>query len=563
MRLTTIARSRLLACLAGVAGIVGSGSATAQQPTPPATGGVVAKIDQKTNAVLVPLGGYGRFDPGTGKLIKNIEVSNADVLVVRPVPIDPKKVDLLGMLGGASQLTLTFADDSKASYSIIVQPDYEQLKFVIRQAVPTATVDIIPGVGNVIILSGSVSQPSDADTIIRIASSAVGGQTQNVINALQVGGSQHVMIDVTVAQVDRTELRERGFAFAIQGSTATFTSILGGLSNAAMGAAGVGGGAAALIPTPGGSANIFAGIVPSNFNGALRALKTEGLAKFLSEPKIVTQTGRPAFFRAGGQQAIISPAAGITGPGVTYTPVGTELEVLPIVYGDGRIYLEVNPRISSVNNGRGITTAAGFSPGFNEQQVRSAVMLQSGQTFAIGGLLETTVNASAQKVPYLGELPLIGFAFSSVSHQETETELVILVTPRLVEPMDCNQVPRRVPGKETRSPDDFEIFVESLIEAPRGQRKSWSNGYAAAYKNDPKMMYPCNNNMGPGTGNGNGNGSCLKAPCVSGSCNTAAPLMAPAVSPAPVPQTLPQALPVSFDSSAPLTPPVQPLPNVP
>ena len=84
MHLTTIARRRLLACLAGVAGIVGSGSAVAQQPTPPASGGVVAKIDPKTNAVLVPLGGYGRFDPGTGKLIKNIEVSNSDVLVVRP-----------------------------------------------------------------------------------------------------------------------------------------------------------------------------------------------------------------------------------------------------------------------------------------------------------------------------------------------------------------------------------------------------------------------------------------------------------------------------------------------
>jgi pilus assembly protein CpaC len=552
--------------LAGVAGIVGSGSAVAQQPTPAAAGGVVAKIDPKTNAVLVPLGGYGRFDPATGKLIKNIEVSNSDVLVVRPVPNEPRKVDLLGMLGGASQLTLTFADDSKASYSIIVQPDYEQLKFVIRQAVPTATVDIIPGVGNVIILSGSVSQPADADTIIRIASSAVGGNTSNVINALQVGGSQHVMIDVTVAQVDRTELRERGFAFTFQGTTATFTSILGGLATVggAVGGGAAGGGA---VFTPGGNANIFAGIVPSNFNGALRALKTEGLAKFLSEPKIVTQTGRPAFFRAGGQQAILSPSSGITGPGVTYTPVGTELEVLPIVYGDGRIYLEVNPRISSVNNGRGINTAAGFSPGFNEQQVRSAIMLQSGQTFAIGGLLETTVNASAAKVPYLGELPGLGFFFSNVTHQENETELVILVTPRLVEPMDCNQVPRRVPGKETRSPDDFELFVESLVEAPRGQRKSWTTGYAAAYKNDPKMMYPCNNNMGPSPGNaykgtGLGFGHGLKAPCATGAACEVPAAVAPAT--APVPQTLPQALPVSFDApTVPSVPPVQPLPNVP
>lgn len=481
------------------------------------------------------------------------------MLVVRPVDRKPNQVDLLGMLGGASQLTLTFADDTKASYSIIVQPDYEQLKFVIRQAVPTATVDIIPGVGNVIILSGSVSQPSDADTVIRIASSAVGGSASNVINALQVGGSQHVMIDVTVAQVDRTELRERGFAFTIQGSTASFTSILGGL--ATVGAPAAGGGGAVF--TPGANANIFAGIVPSGFNGALRALKTEGLAKFLSEPKIITQTGRPAFFRAGGQQATLSAGSGIQGPGVVLTPVGTELEVLPIVYGDGRIYLEVNPRISSVNNGRGITTAFGFTPGFNEQQVRSAVMLQSGQTFAIAGLLETTVNATTQKVPYLGELPLIGFAFSNVSHEERETELVILVTPRLVEPMDCNQVPRRVPGKETRSPDDFELFVESLIEAPRGQRKSWSNGYNAAYKSDPKMMYPCSNNLSAASGAFNTRG--IKATCATNTCEASVPVVvaAPARAPVPAPQALPQALPVTYDAVTPAFPPVTPLPSIP
>ncbi len=548
MHLTTIARRRLLACLASVAGIVAADRVAAQQPAPPAAaGGTVAKVDPKTQAVLVPLGGYARFDPATGKRIKNIEVGNADVLAVKPVDRDPRKVDLVGTLGGASTLTLTYEDDTKGTYSVIVQPDYEQLRFVIRQAVPTATVDIIPGVGNVIILSGSVSQPGDADTIIRIASSAVGGSPSNVINALQVGGSQHVMIDVTVAQVDRTELRERGFAFSVQGNTVTFSSILGGLATVTAAAAGGGGAAATATFTPGANANIVAGIVPANVNGALRALKTEGLAKFLSEPKIVTQTGRPAFFRAGGQQATLSAGSGIQGPGVVLTPVGTELEVLPIVYGDGRIYLEVNPRVSSVNNGRGITTAFGFTPGFNEQQVRAAVMLQSGQTFAIGGLLETTVNATTQKVPYLGELPLVGLAFSNVSHQETESELVILVTPRLVEPMDCNQVPRRVPGKETRSPDDFELFVESLIEAPRGQRKPWCNGYVPAYKSDPRGAYPCYDNVSGACNPPR----CVKAPVAGPACNAPTPAVVPTVAPVAVPQTLPAAKPAGQEVAKP------------
>ena len=148
--------------------------------------------------------------------------------------------------------------------------------------------------------------------------------------------------------------------------------------------------------------------------GALRALRTEGLSKFLSEPKLTTMSGRPALLRAGGRQAVLSASSGINGPGATLENIGTELEVLPIVRGDGKIYLELNPRITSVNNGRGITTAFGFTPGFNEQQTRTSVTLEPGQTFAIAGLIETTVQASTEKIPYLGDLPLLGAAFSSV-----------------------------------------------------------------------------------------------------------------------------------------------------
>jgi len=479
MRLTTTFRRRLLtAGVATVAGMMGANAALAQPPAPvgqpPARANQPvepkeADTDPKTRARIVPLGGAAKISPNRG-VIRDARFDTREDIAGKDFSTDGKSVILTGRAGGATVISLTFTDGSKATYTVVVQPDYEQLKFVIRRAVPTASVEIIPGIGNVIILSGTVSQPSDADTVVQIASSALGGNAANVINAIQVGGTQHVMIDVTVAQVDRTELRERGFSFGIGGTTAGGGSVLAGLaaSTATLG----------TVPTlaTGANANILAGIVPAQFTGALRALKTEGVAKFLSEPKVVTQTGRPAFIRAGGQQAVLSPAAGINGPGVPLLPVGTEMEVLPIVHGNGKIYLEVNPRISSVNNGRGITTAFGFTPGFNEQQTRSSIMLESGQTFAIGGLLETTVQANNQKVPYIGDLPLIGAAFSSVTHDERETELLILVTPRLVEPMDGQQVGRRLPGQESRSPDDYELFVESLLEAPRGCRKPWVNG---------------------------------------------------------------------------------------
>ncbi len=526
MHLNTIFRRRMLAGMAALAGMVGGGAAFAQPDKPmPVKAEAPAENEAKVGKLgelIVPIGGLATFDP-KGPKIAALEVGNGDVVDAKPVTPDLKKIQLVGKLGGASKITVTFSDQSKAVYTVIVQPDYEQLKFVLKKTLPSTSIEVIPGVGNVIILSGMVSRPEEATTAVQIASAAVGGNVGNVINALKIGGSQHVMIDVTIAQVDRTEIKERGFAFGAFGTNANFSNVLGGV--ASLPPAGSGGGGSPLLI---GSANIVFSIVPGQFIGALRALRTEGLAKVLSEPKLTTMSGRVASFRAGGRQAVLSPTVGLGGAGAILEPVGTELEVLPIVQGNGKIFLEVNPRITAVNNGRGLTTSSGFTPGFNEQQTRTSVELEPGQTFAIAGLLETSVQANAQKVPYLGDLPLVGTAFSSVTHEERETELLILVTPRLQEAMNCNQVPGRVPGKETRTPDDYELFLEGLIEAPRGQRRVWNGkqtGYNTAWKCAP-AGFPCINGvcepkgkLGDPTAVGGGSGG-----CASGTCPTPAPI---------------------------------------
>ena len=492
-RLTYI-RRRVLAGLAAAAGMLGA-SAAAQPPANPAAPAppvADVRVDQKTGALLVPLAGAVRFDPKTGKAIADTFVRNDDVLQARPDPRDPKVLILTGRTSGATAMRLTYTDKTIADYDVVVQPDYDLLRSVIRRAVPTANIEVIAGVGNSIILSGYVTRPEDSDTIQRIASAAVGANTQNIVNTLQVGGAQHVLIDVTFAQVDRTELRDRGFDFAVGGTEARFTSTVSGLlQSTTSGLAGIGN----LTVNP--SANVQVGILPPQIFGALRALRSEGIAKFLSEPKVITQSGRPAFFRAGGQQAVISPSAGITGPGVALENVGTELEVLPLVFGNGKIYLEINPRFRTVNNGRGVSIAGSFSPGFNEQQTRSSILLESGQTYAIGGLLESEHQGSTQKVPFLGDLPWIGAAFSRATYSTRETELLILVTPRLVDALDCTQVPNRMPGQETRAPDDYELFLESLLEAPRGQRQVWTaGGYVPAYRcHTTGGQFPCVGNL--------------------------------------------------------------------
>ncbi|MCE9566569.1 MAG: pilus assembly protein N-terminal domain-containing protein [Planctomycetes bacterium] len=473
-------------------------------PTVPPVAGVVQK--DRSGALLVPLGGLVTFDPELqkGDVLTDIIVAREDILSVRLDPANPGKLLMTGRAAGLTQLTLIVQGKPRFVYDVLVQPDLNLLRGLIKRTVPSAAVEVQPGVGNVIIISGYAASPKDADIIERLVASTV-GNVNNVVNAVQVGGGQQVQIDVVVASVDRNMLRQRGFDFAVRGANFRFDSIVSGLLS--------GGLPAAQVPT--GGTLLFQGGVPAQFLGALQALRNEGVAKFIAEPRVVTQTGRPAFFRAGGQQAIISGTSGITGPGVQLVPFGTELEVLPIVYGNGMIWLELNPRISAVSQALGISIGATVSPGFTEQQVRAAVMLESGQTFAIGGLIQNSIQATASKVPVLGDVPFLGTAFSRVSHEIRESELVILVTPRIVAPMNCDQVPGRLPGRETRNPDDYELFLENILEAPRGQRKVWNGRcYNAAWKSSPTAaQFPCAGNVHTG---GNMGGGCANGNCSSG-----------------------------------------------
>ena len=536
-----------LVMLAGLAGAVAYGQ-PAQPPMAAKPDDV--KVDAKTGALVVPVGALVRFDPKlpAGSVPTDILISREDVLQVRLDPNNPTALLLTGRAPGLAQLKIALKDRPPLVFDVVVQPDFDLLRALIRRTVPTANVDVTPGIGNVIILSGYVTSPQDADIIARLASSQVGGSVQNVINAIQVGGVQQVQIDVVIASVDRNEIRQRGFDFFINGSTVQINSIVSGLiGSQPLGITN----ATALTVSP--DANVQVGIAPAQFFGALRALRSEGLAKFLAEPRIVTQTGRPASFLSGGRQAVLGPSSGINGPGVQFEQIGVNIEVLPIVYGNGQIWLDINPSNRQVNQGLGITTVFGATPGFTEQNVRCGVMMESGQTFAIGGLIQNSVQASAAKIPILGDLPYVGTAFSNVRYEERESELVILVTPRLVHAMDCNQVPRRLPGRETRSPDDYELFLENVLEAPRGQRKVWNNGhYTPAYKCDPTMsVFPTIGNVCTGPGGKCGPTGC---PVPVGPIGPVVP------APIPVAPGLPvgAAIPAPFPGAGAMAPPTVP-----
>ncbi|HEV8062722.1 MAG TPA: hypothetical protein VGP68_22770 [Gemmataceae bacterium] len=476
----------------------------------------------RANKVVIPISGTQKLQSSTKKPLTNVETPRPDIIKVSHIEGDPTAVLVTGLVAGTTQIALTDVDGKVEIIDVIVQFDVQYLKTLIQQAVPSANVVPIPGGNNTVILTGSVPRADDVQAILATAASVVGG-LDHVINSMRVGGVMQVQLDVKIATVSRDQLRRMSFDFFTDGANHTFASTVGqGFAIPVAIAPSLGFPAVtSTVGAPNGApANLFLGIFNSkqDFFGLLQALRNESLIKVLAEPTLTAISGKSASFISGGEQAIPVPA-GLGQVGVQFEEFGTRLNFLPIIMGDGKIWLEVEPEISDLNPAFGTVINGTSVPGRSTQRVHTTVVLEAGQTFVLGGLIERRVTASDVKVPIVGDLPFIGAAFSSKSFDETETELIITVTPYLVDAMSCDQAPKVFPGQETRSPDDFELFLEGILEAPHGSRQVFPDGhYVPAFKNGPTAStIPC-------AGTGKGEGVCKTPGCTT--CDVGKPVIA-------------------------------------
>jgi pilus assembly protein CpaC len=515
MHPTTPPRKVLRAVLVALSLCLLPALARAQEVKPP----------QLTGTLIVPIGGTQRLQMTKKQAISKAINRNEAVLRVSPVYGDPTAVLLTGLEPGVAVVTLIDEAAKEENFQVVVQMDVEYLKTLLKQAVPTANIVPIPGANNTIVLRGTVARAEDIEVALRVAQSVVLGPDR-IINAMRIDGVQEVQLCVTVAAVSRQAFRAMAFNFLYSGRDVFFGSTIGQavVNPSTIGVGGVltSGGVAVGSPgTPGGQPiNAFFGVIGNGatFLGFLQALRDEEVTKLLAEPRLVTVSGKPASFLSGGEQAVPVPA-GLGQVGVQFEEFGTRLNFLPIVLGDGRIHLEVEPEVSSLNQAFGTSIQGTVVPGRTTQRVHTTVDIEPGQTLVIGGLIQHVVNGNTQKVPVLGDLPYLGAAFRTVSYTETEDELLVLVTPHLVDPMSCDQLPKLLPGMETRSPDDCELFLEGILEAPRGPRAPWQGGhYQAPYKNGPTAaQFPC------------AGGRCGGGACAGGTCGSDGPHVAGAV----------------------------------
>jgi pilus assembly protein CpaC len=443
-------------------------------------------------ALIVPINGTLKLQMSTKQLIKKVEAAKDGVISIRTVVGDPTAILITGLQPDLTDLILTDTDGKQERYQAIVQLDVEYLRTQLRRAVPTANITPIPVSNNSVIMAGTVDKVEDVEVVLRVAQSL----KVEVINAMRVGGVQQVQLDVVVASVTRSEARQFGFDFLLDSKNFFLGSTVAQAvaQPASVGNTGVFSVAPTLVGNPGANSNVLFGVVHNGwgFLGFLNALRTEGVAKFIAEPRLVTKSGRPASFLVGGEQAIPVPA-GLGQIGVQFEEFGTRLNFLPIVLGNGKIHLEVEPEISNLNAANGVTIEGTVVPGRDTQRVNTTVELETGQTFVIGGLIQHTVATNTRKTPVLGDLPFVGTFFSEKSDNQVEQEVVILVTPYLVDSQSCDQVAKVLPGQETRTADDFELFLEGILEAPRGPRQLCQGGhYIPAFKNSSTTdLFPC------------------------------------------------------------------------
>ena len=394
--------------------------------------------------------------------IPQAQVNNPDI--VELTPLSPNQIQLSAKKPGVTQVNLW--DDKGQIYSVdvMVFGDARELTMLLQSEFPHCSLHIRPISGGVLI-SGFVDQPEHVEHIVQIAAEYYPKVLQN----MTVGGAQQVQLHVKVMEVSRTKLRQLGFDFAQLNGNNMITSSISGLLTGATAGSWSTGVPSTLTPpavTSTGNTALFQVVNGTNaFFGVLQALRQDNLLKIMAAPTLVTVSGRPARFHAGGQIPVPSPG-GLGTVTYQYQPYGTDLDFVPIVLGNGKIRLEVRPKISEIDPSTGVTLNGTTVPGLLDRGVDTGVEMQAGQTLAIAGLVQTRVEAQRREVPWLGELPYIGALFRSVSDQVNEIELLILVTPDLVDAMDPEEVPQCGPGMETTIPTDVQLFFEGHLEVP-------------------------------------------------------------------------------------------------
>ena len=337
----------------------------------------------------------------------------ADPEIAEAMPTSNRSFFVRGKKPGGT--TVLIYDEAGAIAELIeveVKLGLDELRGDLRRLLPGELIDVY-AVHDGVYLDGKVTTAAAADMALQLAERHVPG---GVANGLSVGQSQQVMLEVRFLEASRNAVREIGFGNTIDANDVVVGTESGTVSG--------------LLEK---TLAVFTNVGGENIDVRLRALEEKGIIRTLAEPNLVALSGDTASFLAGGEFPIpvSSRDNEVT---VEFKKFGVSLDFTPTVLGDGLVNLRVRPEVSALDRGNGIRASNIDIPGISVRRADTTVELHDGQAFAIAGLLQNNYTNDVRQTPWLGNVPVLGALFSSKRYQRNETELVIIVTPRLVQP---------------------------------------------------------------------------------------------------------------------------------
>lgn len=379
------------------------------------------------------------------------------------MPISDRSIYVLGKKMGTTSLTVYDKGGRVITIvDIAVGPDVVTLRRQLSELMPGENISARIS-NDAVVLSGVVSSAVAAQNAVQIAGTYAG---EKVVNMMGVGSSQQVMLEVRFSEINRQTGKQIGVSSFFRNGSGSFDGVLGN--------------GAQLVPDPDTGEGVLKlsaitdsfGIFRKSFGvagldilGVLDSLENKGMAKTLAEPTLIALSGEKASFLAGGEFPIpvIQGNGGGAGDGgsqgvtIEFKPFGVSLGFTPTILADGVINLVVEPEVSSIDPTASIVINNLTIPGLQTRRASTTLELRDGESFAIAGLIRQDFQTTVRQVPLLGSIPIIGSLFRSSGFKRGDTELLIVVTPRLVQPIRPNQV--ALPTERVGEPTELDLFL--------------------------------------------------------------------------------------------------------
>ena len=432
--------------------------AWAAQSGTPATQSASSSTQDSANDMVVVVGRSVLVD--CKHQITRVAVGSSDI--AEATAISPTEVMINGKLAGETSLIIWQVNGERQFFNVKIRPSnsvtndrLDSVRRELKTELSGQTLRVSAENG-LVFLRGTVKDLNSSARAVEIASTA--GKVMNLLYVNVPPAEPQILLKVKFASLDRTIQRQLGINLFSLGAT----NSIGSVTTQQFSPPSISTGSPATGTSPGTAAsatlssllNLFIYRPDLNLGATIEALQTQGVLQILSEPNVLTANGKQGSFLAGGEYPypVIQGTSGTGNGAVTiqFKEFGVRLNFIPTITPRGTIRLQVAPEVSSLDFANGISLSGFTIPALSSRKVKTEVELSEGQSFAIGGLLDNRETKNFSKIPFIGDIPVLGKFFQSQNKSRTNTELIVIVTPEFVNP-----IPVGAPLPEIKYPDKF------------------------------------------------------------------------------------------------------------